>query len=122
MAANERHFLGKSGGAPGVPILLLCECTHRMCDERIALTPEQYEPVRSSGARYAISPHGAHVDPSVDKIVERGPSHWVVERESTLEMLDFFVASSETRSPEPAPRMPDLRVAPPSEDGPGARR
>lgn len=120
VAANERHFLARSVGARGAPIVLSCECTHRICDERIDLTPEQYEPVRSSGARYAIYPHGAHVDPSVDTIVERRLSHWVVERQSTVEMLDFFVPSSDTRSPEPTPHLTDQRVGPASENGPGA--
>jgi hypothetical protein len=121
VAANERHFLaGTRSRAAGVPIVLQCECTHLVCDQRIEMTPEQYEPVRSSAARYAVYPHDAHVDPGVDQVVERQMSHWVVERQSSVEVLDFFGPGSDTVTSELTSRVTDLRVATPvSDDGPG---
>jgi hypothetical protein len=120
VAANERHFLGGTRGrATGAPIVLQCECAQLVCDQRIELTPEQYGPVRSSAARYAIYPHDAHVDPGVDQVVERQLSHWVVERQSSVQVLDFFGAGSETLTSQLTSRVTDLRVATPvSEDDP----
>jgi len=111
VAANERHFLDEARPRPAnAPIVLQCECTHLLCDERIELTSGQYEPVRSSAARYAVYPHTAHVDAGVDHVVERQMSYWVVERRSSVEVLDFFRAGSETLSPERTARVTDLRV------------
>src|SRR5262249_27740589 len=93
VAANERHFLAETGTrAIDTPIVLECECTHAVCDQRIDLTPEQYQPIRSSAARYAVYPHDAHVEPEVDKVVERHISYWVVERRASVEVLDFYGA------------------------------
>ena len=119
VAANERRFLaGTRRRAADAPIVLQCECTHLVCDQRIVLTLEQYEPVRSSAACYAVYPHAAHVDSGVDQLVERRISHWVVERQSSVEVLDFFRAGSQTLSSELTARVRDLRVTV-SEDDPG---
>ena len=120
VAANERHFLaGPRRHAAGAPIVLQCECTHLLCDQRNELTPEQYEPVRSSAARYAVYPHDAHVDSGADQVVEQQISHWVVERQSSVEVLDFFAADSQTLTLEATSRATDLRVATPvSENDP----
>jgi hypothetical protein len=120
VAANERHFLaGTRRYAARAQIVLQCECTHLLCDQRIELTPEQYEPVRSSAARYAVYPHDAHVDPGLDQVVERQTSHWVVERQSSVEVLDFFAAAPQTLTSGRSSRVTDLRVATPvSEDDP----
>ena len=117
VAANERHFLaGTRRRASDAPIVLQCECTHLLCDQRIELTTDQYEPVRSSAARYAVYPHGAHVDPGVDQVVEQQISHWVVERRSSVEVLDFFAAASEPLVAHAA-RVTELHVATPVPEG-----
>jgi hypothetical protein len=123
VAANERHFIsGARGRAARAAVVLRCECTHLLCDQRIELTPEQYEPVRSSAARYAVYPHDAHVDSRVDRVVERQTSHWVVERQSSVEVLDFFGPGSETLTSELTSRVTDIRVATPvPEDDPETR-
>jgi hypothetical protein len=91
VAANERRFLALlKAQSVGSVIVLACECTRAECDERIEITLSQYQPIRSSAARYAICPHQSHVDRKADRLVERQPSHWVVERETTLEVLSFF--------------------------------
>src|ERR1041385_7147949 len=93
VAANERHFLADTRRRPrDRPIVLECECTHAVCDQRIELTPEQYEPIRSSAARYAVYPHDAHVKGGVDEVVARHMSYWVVERRASVEVLDFYGA------------------------------
>jgi hypothetical protein len=120
VAANERHFLaGTRSRARGAPFVLQCECTLLLCDQRIELTPEQYEPVRSSAARYAVYPHDAHVDQGVDEVVERQISHWVVERQSSVEVLDFFAGASNPLVSEHTARVTELRIATPvSEEDP----
>jgi hypothetical protein len=90
VAANERHFLVATRRAGNAPVVLDCECTHALCDQQIQLTRDEYEPVRSSAARYAIHPHDAHVDPAVDEVVDRHISYWVVERRSSVEVLEFY--------------------------------
>lgn len=93
VAANERHVLADIGRrAVDALIVLECECTHTVCDQRIELTREQYEPIRSSAARYAVYPHDAHVEPRVDEVVDRHVSYWVVERQASAEVLDFYRA------------------------------
>lgn len=120
VAANERRFLaGTARRAADTAIVLECECTHAICDERIDVTRDQYEPVRSSAARYAIYPHDAHVDPGVDEVVDRHTSHWVVERQSSLEVLDFYAAGAETPSPELTAPATDRRSVSPVPDDPG---
>jgi hypothetical protein len=98
VTANERHFLSDTRNRlASSPIQLQCECTHTVCDQRIELSIDQYEPLRTSASRYAIYPHEAHVDPGVDQVVERQKSHWVVERQPNLEALGIAEgAGSET--------------------------
>ena len=75
--------------------------------------------MRSSAARYAVYPHDAHVDSGADQVVEQQISHWVVERQSSVEVLDFFAADSQTLTSEATSRATDLRVATPvSENDP----
>lgn len=94
VAANERRFL-KLGASPADTVLVLeCECVHPACDERIEVTQLDYRPIRESAARYAICANDAHVDLALDRVVERHRSHWVVERASTVELLEFFASSA----------------------------
>jgi hypothetical protein len=110
VTANERLFLaGTRRRSAAAPMVLQCECTHLMCDQRIDLTPAQYEPVRSSAARYAVYAHAEHVNRDVDRVVERQASHWVVERRSSVEELDFYGPDSGTLTSELASRVTDLR-------------
>jgi hypothetical protein len=112
VATNERHFLaGIRRRAADAPIVLECECTHAVCDQRIELTRDEYEPVRSSAARYAIYPQDAHVDPGVDEVVDRQTSYWLVERQSSVEVLDFYGAGQETFTSEPAYPVTSIRAA-----------
>ena len=112
VAANERHFLSRTHRrSADAAIVLQCECTDVVCDGLIELTRAQYAPVRSSADRYAVHPHEAHVDPSVDQIVERQLSYWVVERRSSLEVLDFFALGSDMFTSELTSRVTEIRHA-----------
>jgi len=116
VTANERHFVAATPRrAWDTPVVLECECTRALCEQRIELTREEYEPVRSSEARYAIHPHDSHVDPAVDEVVSRHVSYWVVQRQSNVEVLDFYGAAPQTvtlEQPSPATDRPSSTPAP----------
>jgi len=124
VAANERRFLAFARSHPaGALIVLECECTQVTCDQRIELTASEYQPIRSSAARYAICPHGTHVD-DADRLIEQRSSHWVVEREATVEVLEFFGSAAADVTFEVAPPShrtylpPTLTQAPSDDEGP----
>jgi hypothetical protein len=55
-----------------------CECADPECTERIALTADDYEWVRSKPTRFVLAP--GHVAPEIEHIVEREGDHVVVEK------------------------------------------
>lgn len=121
VAANERRFFRRTGPqAAGSVIVLECECARATCDRRIELTRAEYQPIRSSAARYAIYPDEAHVDPRLDRLVDRRPTFWIVERESTIEVLEFFSSAPRSATTEVAvPVHAALGSAEPPADGDG---
>ena len=58
----------------------VCECANETCIERISLTLEEYETVRSEGASFFVAPSDDHVWPEVERITERAERYWVVEK------------------------------------------
>ena len=91
VAANERLFVAasKSGQADSM-LELRCECASGGCLERVFLASADYEPVRESASRYVIAGDDLHVDPEQERIVERHAGFWVVEREPSLEVVEFY--------------------------------
>ncbi len=59
----------------------ICECANPDCTERLALTHEEYEQLRSDGTHFAVVPSDAHVFPDVEDVVERHERYWVVEKQ-----------------------------------------
>jgi hypothetical protein len=57
-----------------------CECADTACLERIDMTPQEYETVRSHPARFAVCPDEEHVFAGVELITERTERYWVVEK------------------------------------------
>jgi hypothetical protein len=58
----------------------LCDCSSAGCVEHIAITPVQYQHVRSNPAMFAVFPNATHVFEDVERIVDRHPGHWVIEK------------------------------------------
>ncbi len=58
----------------------ICECPDETCTERIAMTPEEYEELRSNPTHFAVVPDATHVRPEVESIVEMHERYWVVEK------------------------------------------
>jgi hypothetical protein len=58
----------------------LCECASAGCVEHITITRAQYQHVRSNPVTFAVFPNPAHVFVDVERIVDRHPGHWVVQK------------------------------------------
>jgi hypothetical protein len=56
----------------------LCECADPACTERIQLTREEYEWVRSQSTRFLLA--RGHSAPEIEHVVERETDHVVVEK------------------------------------------
>jgi hypothetical protein len=97
VAANERLFLGLASARRGDAVAeFACECTGRVCDQRVAVTADEYEPVRASAARYVVFPTEGHVDETADVVIDRQPLFWVVERRPSVEVLAFYSRREQT--------------------------
>jgi hypothetical protein len=57
---------------------IVCECDHEECTERIAVTVEEYEHVRSNPAAFLVV-HG-HADLQYEQVLTSNGEHDVVEK------------------------------------------
>ena len=80
--ANERMARWEERHAAGATELYLCECASQPCRDRVRLTREQYESVRSDPRRFLVVP--GHVIPELETVVESYPRHEVIEKPSAL--------------------------------------
>jgi hypothetical protein len=60
-------------------IEFICECADPTCTERVHLTFDQYENVRSLSTRFVVVP-GHEATPLVERVVFRNPSFSVVAK------------------------------------------
>jgi hypothetical protein len=60
------------------PLDLICECGDAGCVERIALTPGEYEKIRSDAHLFAVA--RGHVAPDVEELVEKRKGYDVVRK------------------------------------------
>jgi hypothetical protein len=58
----------------------VCECANEECFETVRMTHEEYEAVRSGGARFFVRPDDAHVFPEAEDVTERHERYWIVEK------------------------------------------
>ena len=72
-ALDEAHAISKDE-----PWEFLCECGNADCTERISLTREEYELVRSNALHFAIRPD--HVLPEIERVVHASERFVVVEK------------------------------------------
>ncbi len=57
----------------------ICECSSLGCMSRLRLTRSEYEHIRAKGDRFVVYP--GHEDPSVEVVVERFPTYFVIEKQ-----------------------------------------
>jgi hypothetical protein len=58
----------------------ICECANDACTVRIEMTADEYEAVRTEGARFFVAPGDEHVWPDVEEITARHERYWIVEK------------------------------------------
>ncbi len=80
--ANERTSRWEERHRDRAEELYLCECAARPCRERIPLTREQYEAVRSDARRFFVVP--GHVIPDLETVVESFEDYQVIEKPNAL--------------------------------------
>lgn len=61
------------------PLKFNCECGRETCAEQIEMTLVEYEAVRASPIRFAVTP--GHEVPDIERVVERYPNYLVVEKQ-----------------------------------------
>lgn len=91
-----------------------CECTNMGCWYRLAMTAAEYEPIHASGALFVVAPGDEHVDAKTEQVVTKQQTHWVIEREPSVEMLAFYSSSRQTVGSE-------LSLDPSRDDDPARR-
>jgi hypothetical protein len=55
-----------------------CECGDQDCTERIPLSIDDYTHLRQDSRWFAVLPE--HQRPDLERVVERHPGHWIVEK------------------------------------------
>jgi len=58
----------------------VCECADETCAERIEMTAEEYEELRSDPTHFAVAPARSHVVPEAERVVSKNDRYWVVEK------------------------------------------
>jgi hypothetical protein len=58
----------------------ICECANHRCSERIRMSAEEYEAIRSDGARFFVATGDEHVWPDVEVVTDRNDRYWIVEK------------------------------------------
>ena len=58
----------------------VCECANETCTERISMSAQEYEAIRSAGVRFFVAPGEEHVWPDVEGVTKRYDRYWVVEK------------------------------------------
>jgi hypothetical protein len=58
----------------------ICECSNETCAERLQLSVEDYEVIRSDGARFLVAPSDEHIWLEIERVTKRYARYWVVEK------------------------------------------
>jgi hypothetical protein len=76
---NERiDALAQTFELQGEPLDLVCECGDASCVQRITMSPEEYEHLRSHAHHFAV--YTGHEIPDVEKVVRRMKGYDVVSK------------------------------------------
>jgi hypothetical protein len=58
----------------------ICECADMTCSKSLELTIEEYEMIRAAPTRFVVAPGAEHVNPDIERVVQREKRYWVVEK------------------------------------------
>jgi hypothetical protein len=76
---NERiNDLAEHFGLEDQPLDLVCECGDPSCVERISMSRDEYEELRSDPTHFAVFP--GHEEPDVESILERRGAYDIVRK------------------------------------------
>jgi len=75
---NERLDQVREGVSADEATDYFCECAQRSCATMVALSPQEYEHVRSAGDRFLVVPE--HLVPDVERVFEKHSTYWIVEK------------------------------------------
>jgi hypothetical protein len=78
---NERIERANEGSAFAFTVeTWICECTNEACAERLQLSVEEYEAIRSDGTCFLVAPSKRHVCRDIETVTKHGTSYWVVKK------------------------------------------
>ncbi len=75
---NEAIERGQWPGDGETPRAFRCECARRNCAKLVAITPQDYERIRTNSRTFVLLP--GHEDAALERIVERTDDYVVVEK------------------------------------------
>jgi hypothetical protein len=58
----------------------LCECASDLCVDHITLTLAEYRQLRANPVTFAVFPNDLHVFPDVERVADKNPGYWIVEK------------------------------------------
>ena len=70
---------------PVAPYEFICECSTSGCFERIELTLEEYERVRSDGTHFLLAE--GHEDIEIEQVIAHRPTYVVVEKDGAAGLV-----------------------------------
>jgi len=73
---ESRILVFRGNGEPELTVL--CECANPDCTERLALTPAEYEQIRSDSRQFVIVPGHVYVD--IEEVVYRTDRYEIVRK------------------------------------------
>jgi len=77
---NEQLGGAASTTAPSGVRGFVCECADISCTEVLAVPLRAYEGVRRDPQRFLVAPGDEHVDATIERVVDRQPGYWIVEK------------------------------------------
>jgi hypothetical protein len=78
---NERIELTNEGFAFAFSVeTWICECSNEACADRLQLSVEEYEVIRSDGACFLVAPSNEHVWLKIENVTRRCQRYWVVKK------------------------------------------
>jgi hypothetical protein len=78
---NERIERANEGFAFAFTVeTWICECSNEGCAERLQLSVDEYEDIRSDGACFLVAPSKEHVWLEIESVSKRSDRYWVVTK------------------------------------------
>jgi hypothetical protein len=82
----------------------VCECADTTCIERISLTIDEYEALRSDSRHFAVAPSPSHVFFEVENVVRQTERYWIVAKIGTAAAVASNDTSEELHQSSPEER------------------